>query len=152
MPWVTFTAEDIRDGLAVREVSIYEEVAALGFDGVAEEGSGDRIDRIAERTVDQFRGIISANPQVTSLGPVGTIPAFCVPWAIAIARVSMFGLNPVEEGRTDSRRDEYNDATKGRDSLKSMNAAALAIDEPTTPTATGAASSGFYGGVPLVDF
>ncbi|HEX7262346.1 MAG TPA: hypothetical protein VF258_11070 [Luteolibacter sp.] len=57
------------------------------------------------------------------MGPAGTIPAFCVPWAIAIARVAMLGLNPVEEGRTDPRRDEYNDAIKGRDSLRSMPAA-----------------------------
>lgn len=149
MPWVTFTATDIRDGLARREVQIYEETAEKDEDGNAEYSPEERIERIASRLVAQFRGLILANDKVTALGPEGTIPAFCVAWAIAIARVSMLGLNPVEEGRTDPRRDEYNDATKGRDSLKTMPAAAFAIDEPTSPTAS---ACGSYGGDKLLDF
>lgn len=147
MPWVTFTAADIRDGLAVREIAIYEETAGKDFEGEIEEGTELRIERIASRTVDQFRGIILANPQVSELGPAGTIPAFCVPWAIAIARVAMLGLNPVEEGRTDPRRDEYTDATKGRDSLRTMPPAAFALVDPAATS-----SEPSYGGSPLLEF
>lgn len=148
MPWVTFTAADIRDGLAVREIAIYEETAGKDFDGQIKEGSEQRIDRIASRTVEQFRGVMLSNPRISELGPAGTLPAFCIPWAIAVARVAMLGLNPVEEGRTDPRRDEYTDAVKGRDSLRTMDPAAFALTEPTFS----GCSSASYGGAPLLDF
>lgn len=150
MPWVTFTADHVKEGLAVREIAIYEETAAVDFNGVSAESSGARIAAIATRIADQFRGIISANPLVTELGPAGTIPSFCLPWAIAIARVSMLGLNPVEEGRTDPRRDEYTDAIKGRDSLSSMNVAAFALTDPEAAASTEYSAS--YGGSALLEF
>jgi len=148
MPWVTFTGSDIRDGMAVREIQIYEETAGQSFGGEIAEGVAPRIERIASRVVDQFRGAILSNPLVTVLGAAGTIPAFCVPWAIAIARTTMLGLNPVEEGRTDPRRDEYTDAIKGRDALKSMPAAVFATEDPTESTSSYAS----YGGAALLDF
>lgn len=146
MSWITFTADHIKEGLAVRELAIYEEAAGVDFDGVTAVDSGVRIAAVAARVCEQFRGIIRSNPMVKELGPDGTIPSFCLPWAIAIARVSMLGLNPVEEGRTDPRRDEYQDAIKGRDSLAKMNIAALAVSdpepvEPTTSTASCGGSS-----------
>lgn len=150
MPWVTFTADHVKDGLAVREIAIYEETASLDFNGVSAESSGARIAAIATRIADQFRGIIRANPLVTELGPSGTIPSFCLPWAIAIARVSMLGLNPVEEGRTDPRRDEYTDAIKGRGSLSSMNVAAFALTDPESAESTEYSAS--YGGSALLEF
>jgi hypothetical protein len=149
MPWVTFTADTIRDGLAVREVNIYLKTAEVDDDGNLPTDSGVlRMERIAVRVVNQFRGEILANPLVIQLGPEGTIPAFCEAWALAIARVAMMGLSPVEEGRTDPRRDEYTDAVKGRDSLKSMPAAAFAFEDPS------GASGGYasYGGKPLLEF
>ncbi len=150
MPWVPFTADHVKGALAVRELAIYEETVGLDFDGVVGEASGARIAAIAARVADQFRGIILANPQVKELGPAGTIPGFCLPWAIAIARVSMLGLNPVEEGRTDPRRDEYTDAIKGRDSLSTLNVAAFAITDPAPVTTS--ASSASYGGATLLEF
>ena len=150
MPWITFTADHIKQGLAVRELAIYEETASLDFDGVSQEAAGVRIAAIATRVADQFRGIILANPQVTALGPAGTIPSFCLPWVIAVARVSMLGLNPVEEGRTDPRRDEYQDAIKGRDALKSMPGTAFALSDPEA--ANSATSSASYGGATLLEF
>lgn len=150
MSWITFTAAHIKEGLAVRELAIYEETAGVDFDGVPEEESGARIATIATRIADQFRGIIRANPLVTEMGPAGTIPGFCLPWAIAIARVSILGLNPVEEGRTDPRRDEYTDAIKGRDSLKSMNVAAFALTDPEAVASTEYSAS--YGGATLLEF
>lgn len=148
MPWISFTADHIRESLAVRELAIYEETAGADFQGVVKGAPGERIAAIAARVADQFRGIIRANPQVLTLGPAGTIPGFCLPWAIAIARVSMLGLSPVEEGRTDPRRDEYTDATKGRDALSTMNAAAFALTE----VASTAAPLASYGGSPLLVF
>lgn len=151
MPWVTFTAADIRDGLAVREIAIYEQTAGKDFDGVVEEGNQNRIDRIASRTVEQFRGIIASNPSVASLGPEGTIPAFCLTWAIAIARNSLMSLNPVEEGKTDPRREEYLEAIKGRDSLAKLQAIAFAVVDTPTPTAI-SESFASYGGNPFINF
>lgn len=150
MPWITFTAAHIRESLAVREIAIYEETAGADFDGVIADAPGVRLAAIAARVAEQFRGIIRANPQAQALGPAGTIPGFCLPWAIAIARVAMLGLNPVEEGRTDPRRDEYTDATKGRDALSTMNAAAFALTDTESPTAAPSAPS--YGGSPLLVF
>lgn len=153
MSWVIFTADHIRESLAVRELAIYEETASVDFNGVSEDSAGARIDSIASRVADQFRGIIRANQQVISLGPVGSIPGFCLPWAIAIARVSMLGLNPVEEGRTDPRRDEYTDATKGRDSLSTMNAAAFSLtDTESNAASSSSSSSSSYGGSPFLSF
>lgn len=149
MPWITFTAAHIKEGLAVRELAIYEETAAVDFDGIIEEVAGVRIAAIAARIADQFRGIIRANPLVSALGPEGTIPSFCLPWAIAIARVSILGLNPAEEGRTDPRRDEYTDAIKGRDSLKAMSANALAVVDTATPSTLG---SVYFTGSANLDF
>lgn len=151
MPWILFTADHIRASLAVRELAIYEETAGLDFEGILEDAPGARIAAIAIRVADQFRGLIRSNPQVQAIGPAGTIPAFCLPWAIAIARVSMLGLSPVEEGRTDPRRDEYTDATKGRDSLATMHAAAFALTE-SEAAATTATMSASYGGSPLLVF
>lgn len=150
MPWITFTSAHVREGLAAREIAIYEDTIGTDFEGNATEVSGVRIEAIAARVCEQFRGIILGNPMVTEIGPAGTIPAFCLPWAIAIARVSMLGLSPVDEGKTDPRRDEYNDAIKGRDSLKSMNVAAFAIADPITSSP--ATLSASYGGSPLLEF
>lgn len=146
MSWITFTAAHIKEGLAVRELAIYEETAGVDFDGISSEVSGERIAAIATRTADQFRGLIQSNPLVSEIGPAGTIPSFCLPWAIAIARVAMLGMNPAEEGRTDPRRDEYTDATKGRDSLKSMSASAFAI---TSPASSSASSTTYFGSTRL---
>jgi len=149
MPWVTFTAADIRDGLSVREIAIYEESAGMEFDGTNAETTGARIEAIASRTCENFRGIIRANPLVSAMGPSGTLPAFCIPWAIAIARVSLLGLSPAVEGSTNPRRDEYNDAIKGRDSLRTANVNAFAITDPEAVTAS---SFPAYGGRPLLQF
>lgn len=146
MPWVQFTSDDIRDGLAVREVEIYESTAGEDSEGNVPVDASQRIDRIRDRTVSMFRGAIASNPQVTALGPDGTLPDFCIAWAAAIARVAMLGLNPVEEGRTDPRRDEYTDAIKGRDSLKTMRGEVFATVTPE-PIPTGS-----FGGSPLLDF
>jgi hypothetical protein len=75
------------------------------------------------------------------------MPDFCIAWAAVIARVALIGLNPIQEGMTDPRRDEYRDAAKGLESLRSMNAAAFALTDPSAESA-----SASHGGAALLDF
>jgi len=146
MPWVSFTADDVKARLAVRELDTYEETATEESDETP--GNDERLPVIVSQVMGQFRGAIRGNPHVTELGPDGTLPDFCIAWAAVIARVALIGLNPVQEGMTDPRRDEYRDATKGLESLRSMNASAFAMTDPTASSATEAS----YGGSALLEF
>lgn len=153
MPWVTFTEDDIKARLSARELSVYEETARAEFDETEGENrvpddSPERLAAVHAQTLGQFRGAIRANPYVTALGPAGTLPDFCIAWAAIIARVGLIALNPVQEGVTDPRRDEYRDAVKGLESLRSMNAAAFDLSDPS---GSGSASAS-YGGSQLLDF
>lgn len=145
MPWVPFTAADVKARLAVRELDVYEETATE--EGDETPGSEERLPSIVAQVLGQFRGAIRGNPHVTGLGPEGTLPDFCIAWAAVITRVALIGLNPIQEGMTDPRRDEYRDAVKGLESLRSMNAAAFALTDPAADTA-----SASHGGAALLDF
>lgn len=142
MPWVSFTDSDVKARLATLELETYESSASQGDEDA-------RLPIIVSQVLGQFRGAIRANPQTITLGPEGTLPDFCIAWAAVIARVALLGLTPVQEGMTDPRRDEYRDATKGLESIRSMNAAAFTINDPSAPDAT---SSPAYGGSALLDF
>lgn len=142
MSWQTFTEDDVKARLATLEIDTYESAASQGEEDA-------RLPVIVSQVLGQFRGAIRSNPQVTELGPDGTLPDFCIAWAAVIARVGLLGLTPVQEGMTDPRRDEYRDATKGLEALRSMNAAAFAI---TDPVSSGSTSTANYGGSALVEF
>ena len=145
MPWVTFSDTDVKARLAVRELETYQETATAEDDDTP--GVEDRLPIIVSQILGQFRGHIRANPQVTELGPDGTLPDFCIGPAAVLARLALIGMNPVQEGMTDPRRDEYRDAAKLLESLRSINPQAFAITDPV-----GASASASYGGSALLDF
>jgi len=146
MPWVTFTEDDIKSRLAVRELDTYESTAGQQSDGSA--AAFARLPIIHAQVMANIRGAVRANPRVDALGPDGTLPDFCVAWASVIARVALVGLSPVPEGMTDPRRDEYRDAVKGVESLRSMHPNAFVVTDPLPS----AASSPSYGGEPMLGF
>ena len=146
MPWVTFTEDDIKSRLAVRELDVYEATAGEESDGSP--ATVPRLPIIRAQVLAQVRGAVRSNPRVDALGPEGTMPDFCVAWAAVIARAALVGLSPVPEGMTDPRRDEYRDALKGLESLRSMHPNAFVVEDPS-PVADTAPS---YGGNPLLDF
>ena len=140
MSWITFTAAHVKARLYEDEHDAYDAVSGTDIDRVAE---------IVTQTCNRFRGAIRANPQVTSMGPAGTLPDFCIFDAAVIARTALLGLAPVTEGVTDPRRDEYNAAKKTLEELPKMNPKAFE-DDPAA--ATGAESIASYGGSPIMDF
>lgn len=147
MPWVYFTADHVKARLAVRELETYEETATAEDDDTP--GIDQRLPGIVEMTLAQFRGKIRANPQVAELGPAGTLPDFCVAPASIIARIALIGMNPVAEGMTDPRRDEYRDAMKELEGLAALSPNAFALTDPSPPSSTAARS---FGGSALLDF
>lgn len=152
MAWVTFTADDIKSRMSSREIAVYEDTAAAEYpvgDGAVEipVSAVPRINAIVEQITDRFRGAIQANPRTISMGATGTIPAFCIGAAAILGRVALIGLNPVQEGMTDPRRDEYRSAEKFLESLSEMDPQAF---EDEIPTENSFLPS--YSGKPLLDF
>jgi hypothetical protein len=144
MPWVTFTADHVRARLAARELEVYQDTATEDAGDTPEQ----RLDSIVSQVCDQFRGAIRMNPRVTAIGAAGTLPDFCIAHAAVVARVALVGMNPVPEGMTDPRRDEYREAMKFLERLK--DAPASLFDE--TAGSAPSSSGGSYGGSPLLDF
>jgi len=144
MSWVNFTADHVRARLAAREMEVYQDTATEDAGDTPEE----RLDAIVAQVCDQFRGAIRMNPRVTAIGASGTLPDFCIAHAAVVARVALVGMNPVPEGMTDPRRDEYREAMKFLDSLKS--APSSLFDESAGTSS--AASGGLYGGKAYLDF
>jgi hypothetical protein len=152
MPWVPFTEDDVISRLAVRELEVYEATSRKELpqneSGEAEvpDGSPERLPQIAEQVCNQFRGAIRANPLATVIGASGMLPDFCIAHAAVVARVALVGMNPVPEGMTDPRRDEYREAMKFLEGLKS--APASLFEEVPTSSAGCAA----FGGNPALCF
>ena len=151
MPWAAFTVDHVRARLAARELEVYEETARLEYpEGGGETevpaDSPDRLSQIVAQVCNQFRGAIRANPLASTMGPAGTLPDFCIAHAAVVARVALLGMNPVPEGMTDPRRDEYREAMKFLEGLKSAPASLFAEEPPSSPGAP------CYGGNPLLDF
>jgi hypothetical protein len=141
MPWVAFTADDIKARLYEDEHEVYEAA------------SGENIDRIAvlvDQVCNRFRGAIRSNPNVVSMGTAGTLPDFCIFDAAVIARTALIGLAPVQEGVTDPRRDEYNSAKKLLEALPTMNV--KAFEDDPAPTGDEGSAAASYGGSDLLDF
>jgi hypothetical protein len=63
MPWVPFTAADVKARLAVRELDVYEETATEESDETP--GTEERLPSIVAQVLGQFRGAIRGNPHVT---------------------------------------------------------------------------------------
>ena len=149
MPWIEFTDADVKARLAARELEIYEETAS------AESNEGEfstptpRLPVIVAQLIARIRTLVRGNPRVTEMGPEGTIPDGCVFHAAVIGRVALIGLNPIPEGMTDPRRDEYRAAEKFIEGLSSMNPSAFGED---LPTASAPATTPVYGGNPLLEF
>ena len=151
MPWATFTPDHVKARLAVRELEVYEETARReypegGGESVVPDGSPDRLTLIVAQVCDQFRGAIRANPLATALGVAGTLPDFCIAHAAVVARVALVGMNPVPEGMTDPRRDEYREAMKFLEGLKSAPAS---LFEEAPASSAGCAD---FGGNPALCF
>lgn len=137
MPWETFTADHVIARLYEDEAEAYRQVS--GDDHV------DRLEEVVKQTCNKVRGAILSNPQVTLLGEAGTIPSFFVFDAAVIARTALIGLSPVQEGVTDPRRDEYQNAMTAFRKLEHMNPKAFSLE-------ASASSSPGYGGDPKLDF
>lgn len=153
MPWETFTAEHIKSRMNAREVAVYEETALAehteeGGNPVVPDNAVPKIGDITDQVANRFRGAIQSNPRVSSMGSAGTIPDFCIGDAAVLGRVALIGLNPVPEGMTDPRRDEYNSALKFLESLRTMDPQAFGEALPTSS----ASSTASYGGSALLDF
>lgn len=152
MPWVPLTAQNVIDRMSAREVDVYESVSRKEYDEDGEEppavpvDAPERMPSVIEQVVNRFRGKIRANPNVSAMGPAGTIPDFCVFSAAIIARTALIALPPTQEGMTDPRRDEYRAAEKELEGLASLHAGAYGEDPPV------ASSSPSFGGSPLLDF
>ncbi|RYD83977.1 MAG: hypothetical protein EOP84_06785 [Verrucomicrobiaceae bacterium] len=151
MPWGAFTSAHVKARLAARELEVYEETARReypegGGEAAVPVGSPDRLTLIVAQVCDQFRGAIRANPLATTLGAAGTLPDFCIAHAAVVARVALVGMNPVPEGMTDPRRDEYREAMKFLEGLKS--APASLFDEVPASSAGGSD----FGGNPALCF
>ena len=142
MSWVTFTADHVRARLAARELEVYQDTATEDAGDTPEQ----RLDSIVAQVCDQFRGAIRMNPLVTAIGAAGTLPDFCIAHAAVVARVALVGMNPVPEGVTDPRRDEYREAMKFLGALKDAPASLFAEPEPAASACEG------YGGKPQLDF
>jgi len=149
MPWVEFTTDHVKARLAARELEVYEETASAEADEGEFSTPVPRLPQIVEQIVMRIRGMVRANPRVSAMGPAGTIPDFCVAHAAVLGRMALIGLNPVPEGMTDPRRDEYRAAEKFVESLPSMHPSAFGDD---LPTSTATASAPVYGGNCLLDF
>ena len=151
MPWAAFTADHVKARLAARELEVYEEAARREYPeggGEAEvpADSPDRLTQIVAQVCDQFRGAIRANPLASTIGPAGTLPDFCIGHAAVVARVALVGMNPVPEGMTDPRRDEYREAKTFHEGLKAAPASQFAEEPPASSAAP------CFGGNPLLDF
>lgn len=149
MPWVEFTADHVKSRLAARELEIYEETATLEFEEAEPTTPTPRLPEIVDQIVMRIRGMIRANPRITEMGAAGTIPDFCIGHAAIVARVALVGLNPIPEGMTDPRRDEYRASDKFIDGLSSMNPSAFGDD---LPAAAETATTPAYGGNCALNF
>ncbi|HEY1121742.1 MAG TPA: hypothetical protein VGE67_09085 [Haloferula sp.] len=153
MPWVPFTEVDVISRLAERELEVYEATARRKYpddsEGEAEipEDSPERLPRIVEQVCNLFRGSIRGNPLVTFIGPAGTMPDFCIGHAAVIARVALVGMNPVPEGMTDPRREEYREANTFLKSLRTAPGSMFAQADPAP-----ADSCPSFGGNAYLDF
>lgn len=154
MPWIEFTEDAAKSRFSARELQVYNEIANSeypedGGEAVVPVDAPERLPIIRDQILAEFRGSIMANTSVTFFGPAGTLPDFCIGPAAVLVRAAMIGLPPVEEGMTNPRRDEYNDAVKTRNLLRTMNASAFA--EAEAPPAENPPSSA-VGGDPFYRF
>lgn len=130
MNWIPFTADHVKARLAARELEVYEATAGAEY---PEEGgvpavpadAVERLPAIVTQVLAQFRGVIRGNPRVTYVGPPGTLPDFCIAAAAVLGRVALTGLNPVPEGMTDPRREEYRSAERFLEELGKMAGSAF---------------------------
>lgn len=145
MSWVTFTDDHVRARLAAREMEVYQDTATEDAEDAGDTPEA-RLASIVSQVCDQFRGAIRMNPLVTEIGAGGTLPDFCIAHAAVVARVALVGMNPVPEGMTDPRRDEYRAAMDFLKSLKDAPASLFADPVPAASSCDG------YGGNQQLDF
>ena len=148
MAWVSFSESDVQAGMSARELETYQAAAERTSADIGGETHDQLLPAVVSRVRDMFRGAIRGNPQLVKMGPPGTLPDFCISWAVAICRANILGLNPVAEGETNPRRDEYNDAIKGRDSLRTMHPNAFLDTDPVGESSNAV----LYGGDKLLKF
>lgn len=143
MPWVILAELDVKSRIYDAEDEVFVDAAGE---------SQNRLPPIITQIVAKIRGNIAANPQVTALGAVETIPDFIVADACVLCRAALLGLPPVEIGVTDPRREEYRNAVKAVEDLKTMNPKAFAITESIAEQNSEQSSAAAYGGAALLDF
>lgn len=136
MPWTTFTSDHVKSRVSDDEIEVYESVANSGV--------GDtKLPAIISQVCDLFRGACLSNPNLTFLGPAGTIPDFCVFHAATKAVNALLGLPPVAEGMTSPRRDAERAADDFLKIIKEMNSKAFeetpATSETSNPSSGGSA-------------
>jgi len=147
MPWIPFTDDHVKSRMSARELEVFEETAKSeypeeGGEAVVPEDALDRLPLVRAQMLAEFRGLIMANPNVSFFGAAGTLPDFCIGAASVLTRTALIGLNPVPEGMTDPRRDEYNNAIKFRDSLSKMSASAFVETEAAPAVDPGSSVTG----------
>lgn len=150
MSWVIFTADHVKARFSTRELETYEDTARGEYDEAGEteipEGAPLRMPEIVKQVCNRFRFAILSNPNVSALGPDGTLPEGLVFSAAVIARDSLIALPPSEEGVTNPRQKEHDAAEAELRAIRSMSAAAFAVDSPPAP------ASPLFGGDPLLQF
>lgn len=143
MEWITFTPAHVLARMTARELSKYERVARKEYsddeDEEAEvpEDSPERMPQIVKQVCDRFRMAIACTG--AKLGPTATLPDGLIFSAAVLARDSLIALPPSQEGMTDPRTKEHNDAETEFKSIKTMPSSVFNFQEPApgSPAASG---------------
>lgn len=143
--WRQLTDDAVKARLSERELETYEHTARAVLD---DQGGADvltidqRLPQLIDQVVLAFRGNIAANPNISALGPAGTIPDFCIYHAAVLVRHALLGMPPTLEGLTDVRSDEYRAAERFLGDLKTLAGTAFSQADSSAPRSGG--DSFFY--------
>lgn len=141
MAWILFTETHVKDRMSARELDVYEAVSRAEYpdDGGPAEVPADaplRMPGVIKQVCDRFRFSILSNPNVSALGPDGTLPEGLIYSAAVIARDSLIALPPTEEGMTNPRQKEHDAAEKELRDIRTAPAAPFAIETPSPITSS----------------
>lgn len=136
--WRQLTEQDILDRLADGEWETYE-------DAGEPTGAKARLPGILVQVTSLIRGAIEQNPK-NYVGDAGTLPEASIYHACTLARLSLIGSQPTNEGETTPRQREENAAWKYVEAIQKGDITFPNVTPPVEP------SSGTFGGKCLLEF
>jgi phage gp36-like protein len=131
--WIAISESAVRSTLAAAELSALRTVQLAA-------GQMDPLAEIIERTVDEVRGYVAANP-LNRVGAAGTIPGELEAAALALVRYRLVTRLPLKTLLTEARKDEQRDAITLLRDVAGGRFAILPPDDGGEP----AAGIGYYG-------